>query len=75
MADIPIIVDVDWVKDRILEVVFSDGFQGYVDLKDWFSSPPYDSNDYFTRFALRADGSLDWEEHHFTSECLRKIAD
>ncbi|KZN14150.1 type II toxin-antitoxin system antitoxin DhiA [Marinomonas sp. TW1] len=67
------IVDVDWAKDHILVLTFSDGFEGEADLSDYFSKPPFANLKDFKRFALTSDGDLSWNGNELTATTLRGI--
>jgi|UniRef100_A6VT18 DNA-binding phage protein len=67
------IIDVDWVKDHTLALTFSDGFEGEADLSDYFSKPPFANVKDFKRFALTADGALNWSGNELTASTLRSI--
>ena len=68
------IVDVDWLEDFKLKLTFSDGFCGEVNLKEMFQKPAFKSVSDFKRFALRSDGSLDWEGVNLPASVLRELA-
>jgi DNA-binding phage protein len=67
------IIDVDWVKDHTLALTFSDGFEGKADLSEYFSIPPFANVKDFKRFALTADGALNWSGNELASSTLRGI--
>lgn len=69
------VIDVDYIKDFCLHLVFSDGFAGEVDLAEVFSKPPFEAfADSFKQFALTED-TLCWgEDAHLAPEFLRQTA-
>ncbi len=67
------IIDVDWKQDFTLELTFSDGFRGEADLKAIFEKPAFKQVTDFKRFALRSDGSLDWEGADLSANVLRGL--
>lgn len=67
------IIDVDWVKDKTLELSFNDGYRGIADLSQFFNQPPFDDIVDFTRFALNAEGSLNWQGNELSAASLRAI--
>lgn len=68
------IIDVDYIADFLLDLTFSDGFQGRVDLTNIFKQPPLAAVKDFKRFSLAADGSLNWGENKLTAIGLRTLA-
>lgn len=67
------IIDVDWVKDHSLILTFSDGFEGQADLSDYFSRLPFSNVKEFKRFALTADGALNWNGNELSASTLRAL--
>ncbi len=67
------IIDVDWVEDKKLELEFSDGFKGIVDLTDTFKAKVF-ANVEFSEFALMK-GCLDWGDVELSANKLREMAD
>lgn len=68
------IIDVDYIADFLLDLTFSDGFQGRVDLTSLFNQPPLAAIKDFKRFSLTADGSLNWQNNQLTANYLRSLA-
>jgi DNA-binding phage protein len=68
------IIDVDWVKDSILALTFNDGFEGEVDLSQYFSQPPFSFIKDFKRFSLTPEGSLNWNGHELSASNLRSLS-
>ncbi|MGF1759971.1 DUF2442 domain-containing protein [Photobacterium sagamiensis] len=68
------VIDVDWLEGFKLELTFSDGFCGEVDLEEIFQKPAFKTVSDFKRFALRNDGSLDWEGIDLPASVLRELA-
>lgn len=68
------VIDVDWLEGFKLELTFSDGFCGEVDLEKVFQKPAFKTVSDFKRFALRNDGSLDWEGIDLSASVLRELA-
>ena len=69
------ITDADWLSDYKLELVFSDGFAGTVDLAEIFQAPAFQVVTDFKRFALTAEGHLDWGEVQLTATTVRDITE
>lgn len=67
------IIDVDWVKDYALKLLFSDGLHGQVDLSDIFSRAPFVQVKDFTQFSLTPSGCLRWGENELNAHELRAL--
>lgn len=67
------IIDVDHVHDYVLELVFSDGCVGTVDLQEMFLKPPLSQVEGFEHFSLTADGNLQWDHHQVRADFLRSL--
>lgn len=66
------IVDVDWENGFELELEFSDGFRGTVDLTSTFKSPPFNHIEDFTAFSLEGT-CLDWDGIEISANKLRDM--
>ncbi|WED22064.1 DUF2442 domain-containing protein [Vibrio sp. JC009] len=67
------IVDLDWLSGYLLELEFSDGFKGIVDLEEVFNSEPYKQIQDFSAFSLEGT-YLDWDGVELSANILRKMA-
>lgn len=69
------VIDVDWLHDQVLELIFSDGFKGKADLSVYFQKPPFNhiDADHFLHFALTAEGALRWNDAELSAATLRSI--
>lgn len=69
------IIDVDWLGDYKLELVFSDGFAGTANLAETFHAPAFQVVSDFKRFALTAEGHLDWGDVQLMAATVRDITE
>lgn len=67
------VIDVDWASDYTLDLTFSDGFQGLADLSVYFSKVPFSEVKDFKKFALTAEGSLNWNGNELSAGTLRDV--
>lgn len=67
------IIDIDLIKDRILELTFNDGFKGIANLTNIFNTPKFRNIKDFKKFSLTTDGSLKWDVNKISASQLRKI--
>lgn len=68
------ILDVDWEQGYELELEFSDGFRGTVDLEELFQSDAYSKVENFCAFSLEEE-YLDWGDVEVSANKLRKMAE
>lgn len=68
------IVDVEWLKDKELDLTFSDGYKGEVNLAPWFEQKPFNEVANFLKFSLTGTGSLRWGNCELGAEELRQSA-
>lgn len=64
------VIDVDFIEDQILELVFNDGFIGRGDLSE-LNLPK--TPEEFKRFSLTKEGSLRWKDKEISAKELREI--
>lgn len=67
------VIDVDYISGYKLLLTFSDGYQGYADLTEYFIKAPFSTVKDFEKFSLSADGSLNWNGNELTATTLRSL--
>lgn len=68
------ILDVDWEQGYELELEFSDGFRGTVNLEQLFKTDAYSNVKNFCAFSLEEE-YLDWGEVEISANKLRRMAE
>ncbi|WP_024609311.1 DUF2442 domain-containing protein [Pseudoalteromonas sp. TAB23] len=67
------VIDVDLIADFTLELTFSDGYTGEANLAEYFQKEAFSHVTNFQKFALTADGSLDWSGVELSAATLKEI--
>lgn len=66
------VIDVDLVSSFTLKLTFSDGYIGEANLAKYFQKEAFRHVTDFQKFALTADGSLDWSGAELSATTLKE---